>query len=485
MPCCPRPHRRAQGAVCCSPVTVAALPGGQLHTSASTGCPFCTVLDREPGGRCAGCGATHEQRAQAVLAAELDRALCARGGGRRRTGRTAWRPQRGPGTGKALSEAVRKRSHQGRHHPRGLRERRRPRAGEGAPVMIAVCVLVLAAIIVARIALALLAGAPVPGCVRGPRRWRFWRWPSCTGRCGWAGVCRGTGPGRCGGGCGCACGPGPDQANWAELVWRWGRFAAWRRSKMAARRYPAGAATCGPARIHTWSRGPTAGTRCGCPFEDHLLIMAPPRRHKTALLARLLQRFPGPAVATAAQAGPVRAHIRPALARRPAVLVFNPQNLSGLPSSFALARRWTAAARRGRGDPPGGRVRGHGQPKGRGAEGLVLVPEVLGTYLRALFLRRGDRRPGHAVRSMAGCRPRTPAEPSAILAPPPARATGPRRWPQLGGEARKTAATVPHVNVAGAAVPSLTLAPPRACSRAPGVRAWTSRRSCASAGRST
>ena len=82
--------------------------GGQLHTSASTGCPFCTVLDREPGGRCAGCGATHEQRAQAVLAAELDRALCARGGGRRRTGRTGG-GRSGARDWEALSEAVRKR----------------------------------------------------------------------------------------------------------------------------------------------------------------------------------------------------------------------------------------------------------------------------------------------------------------------------------------------------------------------------------------
>ena len=35
----------------------AALPAGQLRTSPSVGCPFCTVLDREADGRCAGCGA--------------------------------------------------------------------------------------------------------------------------------------------------------------------------------------------------------------------------------------------------------------------------------------------------------------------------------------------------------------------------------------------------------------------------------------------
>jgi hypothetical protein len=86
----------------------AALTAGHLRTSPSMGCPFCTVLDREADGRCAGCGATGEQRAQAVLAAELDRALRARGGDRRRQDRSGGR---GAGGRKwdALSETVRKR----------------------------------------------------------------------------------------------------------------------------------------------------------------------------------------------------------------------------------------------------------------------------------------------------------------------------------------------------------------------------------------
>ena len=89
-------------------LTVAALPAGQLRTSVSMGCPFCTVLDRESDGRCAGCGATDEQRAQAVLAAELDRALRARGGDRRRPGRSGGAAAGGRDWD-ALSEAVRKR----------------------------------------------------------------------------------------------------------------------------------------------------------------------------------------------------------------------------------------------------------------------------------------------------------------------------------------------------------------------------------------
>jgi hypothetical protein len=64
-------------------------------------------LDRETDGRCAGCGATDEQRAQAVLAAELDRAFRARGSDRRRQDRGG----RGA-VGRdwdVLSEAVRRR----------------------------------------------------------------------------------------------------------------------------------------------------------------------------------------------------------------------------------------------------------------------------------------------------------------------------------------------------------------------------------------
>jgi hypothetical protein len=86
----------------------ASLTAGQLRTSPSMGCPFCTVLDRDADERCAGCGATGEQRAQAVLAAELDRALGDRGDDRRRQDR---RGGRGAGGREwdALSEAVRKR----------------------------------------------------------------------------------------------------------------------------------------------------------------------------------------------------------------------------------------------------------------------------------------------------------------------------------------------------------------------------------------
>jgi len=106
MPGGARAHRRAK-ALTAAVLPVAALPVGQLRTSASIGCPFCTVVDRESDGRCAGCGATGEQRAQAVLAAELDRALRA-GGSRHRTGRTGG-GRSGGRDWEALSEAVRKR----------------------------------------------------------------------------------------------------------------------------------------------------------------------------------------------------------------------------------------------------------------------------------------------------------------------------------------------------------------------------------------
>jgi hypothetical protein len=106
---CPvAPGRAAALKELAAPAAPTALPAGQLRTSPSMGCPFCTVLDRDADGRCAGCGATGEQRGQAVLAAELDRALRARGGGRRRQDRGGGRGSGGR-EWDSLSEAVRKR----------------------------------------------------------------------------------------------------------------------------------------------------------------------------------------------------------------------------------------------------------------------------------------------------------------------------------------------------------------------------------------
>ena len=69
------------------------------------------------------------------------------------------------------------------------------------------------------------------------------------------------------------------------------------------------------------------------PQEEHLLIMAPPGTYKTAFLADVILRYPGPVIATTtkpdiyALTSAVRAQLGP-------VHLFNPQNIGGVPSSF-------------------------------------------------------------------------------------------------------------------------------------------------------
>ena len=69
------------------------------------------------------------------------------------------------------------------------------------------------------------------------------------------------------------------------------------------------------------------------PLEEHLLVMAPPRTYKTAFLADVILRYPGPVIATTTKAdiyaltSAVRAGLGP-------VHVFNPQHIGGVPSTF-------------------------------------------------------------------------------------------------------------------------------------------------------
>ena len=73
--------------------------------------------------------------------------------------------------------------------------------------------------------------------------------------------------------------------------------------------------------------------RLHVPLEEHLLVMAPPRTYKTAFLADVILRYPGPVIATTtkpdiyALTSAVRAELGP-------VHVFNPQHIGGVPSTF-------------------------------------------------------------------------------------------------------------------------------------------------------
>jgi type IV secretion system protein VirD4 len=129
--------------------------------------------------------------------------------------------------------------------------------------------------------------------------------------------------------------PGRGLASVFELWLRWGRLAAFRRS---GRVRPS---------LNLWQRlaDPRAhSVRLGraqyrhplaVPLEEHVLIMAPPRTFKTALLASVELHFPGPVVSTTTKhdvfelTSGIRARVGP-------VHVFNPQGIGSVPSTF----RW-------------------------------------------------------------------------------------------------------------------------------------------------
>ena len=127
--------------------------------------------------------------------------------------------------------------------------------------------------------------------------------------------------------------PGKGFAHAFSLWLRWGRLAALRRS---SRIRPALQLWCRIAepRQHSVFLGRAHYRhRLHVPLEEHLLVMAPPRTHKTAFLADVILSYPGPVIATStkpdlyALTSPVRAQLGP-------VHVFNPQHIGAVPSTF-------------------------------------------------------------------------------------------------------------------------------------------------------
>ena len=127
--------------------------------------------------------------------------------------------------------------------------------------------------------------------------------------------------------------PGKGFAHAFSLWLRWCRFAVLRRAGQIRPALPLRYRVLDP-REHSVFLGRahySHGLRV--PLEEHLLIMAPPGTYKTAFLADVILRYPGPVLATAtkpdiyALTSAVRAQLGP-------VHVFNPQNIGGVPSSF-------------------------------------------------------------------------------------------------------------------------------------------------------
>ena len=172
------------------------------------------------------------------------------------------------------------------------------------------------------------------------------------------------------------------------------------------------------------------------PLEEHLLVMAPPRTFKTAFLADVILRYPGPVIATStkpdvyALTSAVRAQLGP-------VHVFNPQHIGGVPSTFC----WSPVD--GCQDPATAIRRADAfafAVSQKGVEDGTFWSAKACDYLRGYF--HAAALAGYDLRAVAawvsGADPHVPEQ---ILA-----AAGARQWAytlaELRSEAHKTAATV-------------------------------------------
>jgi type IV secretion system protein VirD4 len=127
--------------------------------------------------------------------------------------------------------------------------------------------------------------------------------------------------------------PGKGFATILGLWLRWGQLAALRRSGRIRRALPFWARALWPGehsvllgRAH-WRHG------LRVPLEEHVLVMAPPRTFKTAFLADVILRYPGPVIATTTKAD-VHGLTAAVRSQRGRVHVFNPQGIGGVPSTF-------------------------------------------------------------------------------------------------------------------------------------------------------
>ncbi|MGH3190120.1 MAG: type IV secretory system conjugative DNA transfer family protein [Streptosporangiaceae bacterium] len=230
--------------------------------------------------------------------------------------------------------------------------------------------------------------------------------------------------------------PGKGFAHVFTLWLCWGRLAVLRRSRRIRRTLPLWYRMLNPAG-HSVFLG-RAHYRHGLrvPLEEHLLIMAPPRTYKTAFLADVILRYPGPVIATStkpdvyALTSAVRAQLGP-------VHVFNPQDIGGVPSTFC----WSPVD--GCEDPATAIRRADAfafAVSQKGVEDGTFWSAKASDYLRGYFcaaaLARYDLRAVAAWVSGAD-----PDVPERILI-----AAGARQWAltlaELRSEAHKTAATV-------------------------------------------
>jgi len=232
--------------------------------------------------------------------------------------------------------------------------------------------------------------------------------------------------------------PGRGHATVGELWLRWGRLAAFRRSARSRWSLSAWQRIRHPG-LHSLFLGRAQYRHGLCvPVDEHVLVMAPPRTGKTGLLARLILRYPGPVVSTTTKAD-VFALTSGIRSWRGPVLVFNPQSIGGVASTF----RWNPVD--GCADEAVAIRRADGFANAismSGTEDPSFWTSKASSYLRALFhaaaLSGGDMRlvARWALGSAQGA--------EQIL-----QHAGADQWAaelaELRGEAQKTAATVKMV----------------------------------------
>jgi type IV secretory pathway TraG/TraD family ATPase VirD4 len=230
--------------------------------------------------------------------------------------------------------------------------------------------------------------------------------------------------------------PGKGFAHLFSLHLRWGRLAALRRSARIRRSLPLWYRLTDPREHSVFLGRAHYRHRLHVPLEEHLLCMAPPRTYKTAFLADVILRYPGPVIATTTKpdiyglTSAVRAQLGP-------VHIFNPQAIGGVPSTFC----WSPVE--GCEDPATAIRRADAfafAVSQKGVEDGTFWSAKASDYLRGYFhaaaLARYDLRAVAAWVSGAD-----PDVPERILA-----AAGAHQWAhtlsELRSEAQKTTATV-------------------------------------------
>src|ERR1022692_2748235 len=130
--------------------------------------------------------------------------------------------------------------------------------------------------------------------------------------------------------------PGKGHATLAELWWRWGRVAAFRRSRRSRPSLTPAQRILGAASLYSVLAGRAHYRHAlRLPLDEHIVIFSPPRGGKTGWLARVILHYPGPVLSTTTKHDvfELSSGIR---SRRGPVHVFNPQGVGNVPSTF----RW-------------------------------------------------------------------------------------------------------------------------------------------------